>query len=141
MRLNSSKTTGRQTGHENPTNRWTGGRRKGTEHRSAKLQCPGHLKVENMRFAGADLLQIPACLHIKTRTAFYQLREGTTGSLLDLFPRKMSIWELTSVICPQPFSLLTILILTLSNREIVTTKNGINPAYFEVISREKVLCI
>lgn len=95
-----------------------------------------------MRFAGAALLQIPTCLHIKTRTVFYQLREGTTGSLLDPFPRKMNIWELTSVICPQPLSLLTILILTLSNRETVTTqkKNGINPAYFEVISRE-VLCI
>lgn len=143
MRLNSSKTTGTQTGHGNPTNRWTGGRRKGTEYRSVKLQCPGLLKVENMRFMGADLLQIPACLHIKTRTAFYQLREGTTGSLLDPFPRKMNIWELTSVICPQPFSLLTILILTSNNRETVAKKkkNGINPAYFEVISREEVLCI
>lgn len=122
MRLNSSKTTGRQTGHENPTNRWEGGRRKGTEYRTVKLQCLGLLKTENMRFAGAALLQIPVCLHIKTRTVFYQLREGTTGSLLDPFPRKMNIWELTSVICPQPFLLLTILILTLSNRETVTTQ-------------------
>jgi len=122
MRLNSSKTTGRQTGHANPTNRWTGGRRKGTECRSVKLQCPGLLKAENVRFAGADLLQIPACLHVKARTAFYQAREGTTGRLLDAFPRKTNIWELTSVICPQPFSLLTILILTSSNRETVTTK-------------------
>lgn len=79
-------------------------------------------KIKNMRLTGADLLQIPACLHIKTRMAFYQLREGTTGSLLDPFPRKMSIWELTSVICPQPFSLLTILILTLNNRETVAKK-------------------
>lgn len=47
MRLNSSKTTGRQTGHKNPTNRWARGRRKGTWCRSAKLQCPGLLKVEN----------------------------------------------------------------------------------------------
>lgn len=121
MRLNSSKTTGRQTGHENPTNRWTGGRQKGTEYRSVKLQCPGLLKAENVRFSGADLLKIPACLYIKTRTAFYQLREGTTGSLLDPFPRKMNIWELNSVICPQPFSLPTILLLTSSNRETATT--------------------
>lgn len=143
MKLISSKTTGRQTGHENPTNRWKGGRQKGTKYRTVKLQCPGLLKTENMRFAGAALLQIPVCLHIRSRTVFYQLREETTGSLPDPFPRKTSIWELTSVICPQPF-------YTTDNSHshfeqqrnshTHTHTNGINPAHFEVISRE-VLCI
>lgn len=63
MKLISSKTTGRQTGHENPTNRWKGGRQKGTKYRTVKLQCPGLLKTENMRFAGAALLQIPVFTH------------------------------------------------------------------------------